>query len=344
MSWEIALAAVLTGLITLWVLPLNMRLATKWKLVAMPDARRIHKLQTPEAGGLSFGLAIVLAQFAFGLIYWQQYGPMLSGLALTGLLALLLGAYDDRFEAGPLIKVLGYLALGLLMWIFGYRVQFLTNPLGGDLVLGWISFPATLIWYFAVINAINLIDGMDGLASGITVVVSGVLLVVGLKEGNYPVILLSALLCAGNLAFLKYNFPPAKIFMGDTGATFIGLNLAAISTAGDAQFKGITSMTLIIPLTVLAIPLIDVVLAVFRRIRVGSIFKADKSHIHHIMLGFGLSQKAIAIIVYIVTLLFGLIAIGFSFSGKRTLFSVLLGLMIVMVISAYLFMRQEQDK
>lgn len=344
MNWEIGLAAVLTGVFTLLLLPLNMRLSTKWKLVAMPDARRIHKQQTPEAGGLSFGLVIVLAQFIFGLINWQQYGPMLSGLALTGLLALLLGVWDDRFEAGALLKVLGYLALGLLMWIFGYRVQFLTNPLGGDLVLGWISFPVTLIWYFAVINAINLIDGMDGLASGITVVVSGVLLVVGLKGGNYPVILLSALLCAGNLAFLKYNFPPARIFMGDTGATFIGLNLAAISTAGDAQFKGITSMTLIIPLTVLAIPLIDVVLAISRRIRVGNILKADKSHIHHIMLGFGLSQKAIAIIVYIVTLLFGLIAIGFSFSGKRTLFSVLLGLMILMVVGAYIFMRQEQDK
>ena len=344
MSWEIAIAAVLTGLFTLLLLPLNMKLSTKWKLVAHPDARRIHTQRTPEAGGLSFGLVIILAQLVFALLRWQQYGPMLSGLALTGLIALLLGAWDDRFEAGPLLKVLGYLALGLLMWVFGYRVQFLTNPMGGDLVLGWISFPATLIWYFAVINAINLIDGMDGLASGITVVVSGVLLVVGLMEGNYPVILLSALLCAGNLAFLRYNFPPARIFMGDTGATFIGLNLAAISTAGDAQFKGITSMTLIIPLTVLAIPLIDVVLAVFRRIRLGNILKADKSHIHHIMLGFGLSQKAIAIIVYIVTLLFGLIAIGFSFSGKRTLFSVLLGLMILMVVGAYIFMRQEQDK
>ena len=312
--------------------------------MALPDARRIHKVQTPEAGGLSFGLVIVLMQLGFGLLHWDQYGPMLCGLAGTGLLALIMGAYDDRFESGPAVKLLGYLALGLLMWFFGYRVEFLTNPLGGDLVLGWISFPATIIWYLAVINAINLIDGMDGLAAGITVVVSGVLLVVGLMEGNYPVILLSALLLMGNLAFLKFNFPPAKIFMGDTGATFIGLNLAAISTAGDAQFKGITSMTLMIPLTVLAIPLIDVMLAVFRRIRLGNIFTADRAHIHHIMLGFGLSQKTIAIIVYIVTLLFGLIAIGFSFSGKRTLFSVLLGLMIFMVVIAYLFMRREQNK
>ncbi|HNX37742.1 MAG TPA: MraY family glycosyltransferase [Candidatus Cloacimonadota bacterium] len=337
-------SALITGIVTLLLLPTNIRISNKLKLVALPDDRRVHKKVIPEAGGLSFGLTIVFMQIIGGIWFYPAGRGMMFGLAGAGLLALLLGAYDDRFEAKPFPKLIGYLALGLIMYWLGFRVDSLTNPMGGDFQLGWFAFPMTIIWYLAVINAINLIDGIDGLAAGITVIVSGVLIVVGAKDGNYPVVWLSALLLTGNLAFLKYNFHPASIFMGDTGATFIGLNLAAISTAGAAQFKGITSLTLIIPMSVLALPLLDVVLAVFRRLRLGKIFTADRAHIHHMMLGLGLSQRTIAIIVYIVTLLFGMIAIGFSFSGKRVLFLVLLGLLSLMVILAYILMRQEQKK
>jgi UDP-GlcNAc:undecaprenyl-phosphate GlcNAc-1-phosphate transferase len=194
-------------------------------------------------------------------------------------------------------------------------------------------------------NAINLIDGIDGLASGICVIVCAVLLVVGIKESNSIVIALSAFLLAGNLAFLRFNFYPAKIFLGDTGALFNGLVLAAISTAGNRQYKGITSMTLIIPLSVLAVPLIDMFLAIFRRIRGGNnIFTPDKKHLHHIMLSLGLSQRTVAIIVYFMTLLFGLIAIGFSFSTKKILFSVLLCLLTMAVVVSYIFMRKGRKE
>ncbi|MDZ4121988.1 MAG: MraY family glycosyltransferase, partial [Candidatus Cloacimonadaceae bacterium] len=293
----------------------------------------------------SFALWIILGQAIIGFQQAHSWiGLSLIRLSIVGVLALLMGLFDDRYESRARYKFVWQIGLGIIMYMINYRVNYITNPLGEHFILGWLSFPATVLWYVMVINAINLIDGMDGLACGITIIVSAILLTVGLLEHNYLVITLSGLLLAGNLAFIFHNFYPAKIFMGDTGALFIGLNLAAISTASTSQYKGITSMTLMIPLSVMAIPLLDVLFAIFRRIKGGNIFKADRAHIHHTMLGFGLSQKTISIIVYIATLLFGLIAIGFSLSSKKILFSVLLGLMILMVVVAYILMRQEQKK
>lgn len=332
-------------LLTHLLVPLNIRLSYKLGIVAYPNARRIHNKTMPEAGGLSFALPMLVALIAFGLMNLNEpFGKMLFMLAGVGFLTLIFGVLDDRYESPARYKLIWQVALGVLMYMIGFRISTLTNPLGPELSLGWLSFPSTLIWYLIVLNAINLIDGIDGLAAGICSIVCAVLMLVGIKEHNVLVTSLCAFLLAGNLAFLRFNFHPAKIFLGETGAQFNGLIIAAISTAGTTQFKGITSMTLMIPLSVLAIPLIDMVLAVFRRIGMGSIFAADKAHLHHTMLALGLSQKVISIIVYSVTLMFGLIAIGFSFSSKKILFSVLLGLLTLMVIVAYILMRMEKRK
>ncbi|MDY0152827.1 MAG: MraY family glycosyltransferase [Candidatus Cloacimonas sp.] len=344
-SFLILIEAIAIFAIAHLLMPLNIRLSMRLGIIAHPNERRIHKTSIPEAGALCFAIPIIIFQATFGWLSGNSaMGRMLFQLSLVGILALLLGLWDDRFESRARLKLLWQLSLAVIMYFIGYRVLYLTNPLGEHFILGWLAFPVTVFWYLIVFNAINLIDGLDGLASGISIIVCAVLLTVGIKEQNELVIALSSFLIAGNAAFLRYNFFPARIFLGETGALFIGLNIAAISTAGSSQFKGITTMTMMIPLTALAVPLLDVVLAVFRRLRVGNIFKADKAHIHHTMLAFGFSQMTISIIVYIVTLLFGLIAIGFSFSSKKILFSVLLGLLALMVILAYIFMRQEKKK
>ncbi|MDZ4181349.1 MAG: MraY family glycosyltransferase, partial [Candidatus Cloacimonadaceae bacterium] len=314
--------------ITHLLVPLNIRFSNNFGIVARPAERRVHKNSIPEAGGLSFALPIIAMQIVFALISPDPImRRMLIQFSGVELLTLMTGIFDDRFESSARFKLLWQFVIGLLMYFIGFRVEFLTNPLGSHFTLGWMSLPVTVLWYMVVLNAINLIDGLDGLATGICVIVSAVLCIVGFREQNLQVIALSALLFAGTLAFLRYNFHPARIFLGDTGALFIGLNIAAIANAGAEQYKGIASMTLIIPLTVLPVPLLDVFLAIFRRIGVGSIFAADKAHIHHAMLALGLSQKAISIIVYIVTLLFGLIAIGFSFSSKKILFTLLMAVL-----------------
>lgn len=341
----IILAALAVQIMTHLLVPLNIRFSKRFGIVAEPSERRIHRNPIPEGGGLSFAMPMIIAQLIAGILMFQgPAGNMLKELAGVGFMTLLLGLIDDKYESRASFKLGGQIIIAILMYYIGFRVEFLTNPLGNDFMLRWLSFPITIIWYLVVLNAINLIDGMDGLATGICGIVALVLMIVGLRGENVQVVFLSALLLSGCIGFLRYNFFPARIFLGDTGALFIGLNIAAISTAGAEQFKGITSMTLMIPLAVMAIPVLDVFLAIFRRIRMGNIFKADKAHIHHMMLAQGLSQRLISIIVYIVTMLFGLIAIGFSFSSKKILFSVLLGVLSTMVIIAYIFMHQEHNK
>ncbi len=345
MTLEIILASVTIFILTSILVPQNIRFSRLHGIVALPNERRIHQQSCPEAGGLSFGLPIVLMQLIFAWLFRnQELGRLFLELSIVGILAITFGLLDDRFESRARHKFLWQIALGMIMYIVGYRVLFLTNPLGEHFILGWLSFPVTVLWYVIVINAINFIDGMDGLATGISAIVSLVLMVVGIREGNVLVISLSAFLLSGTLAFLRFNFHPARIFLGETGTQFIALNIAAISTAGAAQYKGITSMTMMIPLAALGIPLLDVVLAVSRRIHLGNVFQADKFHIHHAMLDLGLSQRTISIIVYIITMLFGLIAIGFSFTDKKVLFSLLLVLLALIVVIAYILMRRERDR
>lgn len=345
MIWYIVLAALIIQVLTHLLMPLNLRFSRLHGILALPAERRIHETSIPEAGGLSFALPIILMQFIFALVYrHSEMGRLFFELAAVGVLALTLGLLDDRFESRPSSKFIGQIVIGVIMYVIGYRVLFLTNPLGSHFILGLMSFPVTVLWYVMVINAINFIDGLDGLATGIAAIVSIVLLVVGIREQNFLVISLSAFLLSGTLAFLFYNFHPAKIFLGETGTQFIALNIAAISTAGSAQFKGITSLTMMIPLVALGIPLLDVLLAVLRRIRFGNIFTADKLHIHHAMLDFGLSQRTISLIVYFITLLFGLIAIGFSYTDKKVLLTLLMTLLALIVIIAYILMRRERNK
>ncbi|HRX76352.1 MAG: MraY family glycosyltransferase [Candidatus Cloacimonetes bacterium] len=345
MTTLITLAALFIFLITQLLVPFNIRFSILHGIIARPNERRIHKVNTPEAGGLSFAIPIIAMQLLLALFTrGEEISRLFFELSVVSTVALTFGLLDDRFESPARYKFIWQIVLGIVMYVIGYRVLFITNPLGEHFILGWLSFPITVLWYVVVINAINLIDGMDGLATGISAIACMVLLTVGIIENNLLVICLSSFMVAGLLAFLRFNFFPAKIFLGETGAQYIALNIAAISTAGASQFKGITSMTLIIPLAALAIPFLDVSLAIFRRIRVGNIFKADKAHIHHTMLAFGLSQRTISIIVYFITFLFGLIAIGFSFTDKKILFSLLMLLLVVVVITAYILMRMEQKK
>ncbi len=345
---EMALPVVLLGigihLLTHLLVPLNMRFSTRLGILAHPGERKIHNGSIPEAGGLSFALPIILSQIVLALFLPQPERGRMFWLAGVEVATLILGFMDDRHDTRAWLKFLLQIGIGVAMYLIGFRVESLTNPFGSEIMLGWASFPVTLLWYLVVMNAINLIDGIDGLASGICAIVCAVLLIVGIKGQNLIAAALSAFLMAGNLAFLRFNFHPAKIFLGDTGALFNGLVIAAIATTGTQQYKGITSMTLIIPLSVLAIPLIDISLAVLRRLRFGNIFVADKAHLHHAMLGLGLSQKAISLIAWVVTLLFGLIAIGFSFSTKRILFLVLWGLLALGVILAYVVMQHGRKK
>ncbi len=338
---ELLILTGLTFFITILFVPLNIKLAEKWGFIVKPHERGINQKAVPVGGGLSFTLAALIGQLIL-IFYFHDYTTRLLGLIISGGLIATLGLMDDKKQFTANYKLFFQIIIIIFIYITGFRIEILTNPFGEAITLGILSFPVTLIWFLFIINAFNLIDGMDGLATGISIIAALVLFAVAVKHGNILVAALSLIIIGSCSAFLKFNFYPARIFMGDTGSMFLGLNLAAISVIGSGEYKGITAMTLIIPIIVLIIPVTDTILSVLRRIKGRKhIFQADKQHLHHKMMDLGFSQKTIALISYFITLLFGLIAFGFSITSNKILLLILLILLILIFFLLYSLLKKE---
>ncbi len=339
--WKYLLAGIVVFVLTYLLVPVNIKFANKKGWLDYPNERSAHPKPIPISGGLAFGLVICFAQVAFGFLFWDKRSSvMIYALAMINILILTVGLVDDLLKLKARDKLILQLLISSLLYIVGFRIEILTNPFGPDLYLQYLSLPFTIFWFLAISNAINLIDGLDGLAAGITSISGIVLCLVGLISGNPLVFYLALILVAGNLAFLKYNFFPAKIFMGDAGSLFNGFNLAVLSVTGFAQFKGITAMTIALPVVVMMFPIMDTIMAMVRRIKKKqSIFLADKEHIHHKLLKLGLSQKGICYIAYFLTSLFGLLAIGFYFSTKQIFLVALTILIALCFIFAWLLLQ-----
>lgn len=333
---------VLSFVLTYILVPLNKKLAISWKIVDHPHDRGIHLKSTPLAGGLSFGIAIILGLLAY--YFFHPQNVQILYLAIADFFVLILGLFDDKYKIRAITKLIFQIIIISFIYFTGLRMAVLTNPLGEPIALGFLSYPLTLIWFLLVMNGLNLIDGLDGLAAGICLIVATVLAMVGFQFGNYQLTFMAVLIIGSMLAFLKYNFYPAEIFMGDTGSLFLGFNIAAISIAGNAQYKGITAMTILIPIIALFIPLFDTGFAIFRRIKNKKhIFQADKEHLHHRLLKLGLGQATIAIIGYFITFLFGLVAFGFSLASKEYVF-ILLVFMVIILFGFFLILFKRGEK
>jgi UDP-GlcNAc:undecaprenyl-phosphate GlcNAc-1-phosphate transferase len=317
--WKYFLAGFTVLFVTYFLVPLNIKLAFKKNWLDIPNERSAHTKPMPISGGLAFGLVICIAQLLFALWYWDSVSQLkFLALAVINMAVLVTGLVDDIYRLKAKHKFMLQILISVLYYVAGFKISLLTNPFGADISLGFLSFPLTLLWFLGISNAINLIDGVDGLAAGITAITSVVLCLVGFITVNPIVTYLAMILFAGNLAFLKYNFNPARIFMGDTGSLFNGFNLAVLSVTGISQFKGITAMTIALPVVVMMFPILDTIMAMVRRIRNGkNIFEADKQHLHHKLMGLGLSQRNTCYVAYFLTSLFGLLAIGFYFSTKQ---------------------------
>jgi len=319
---------------SLFLTKLYIKFTYKHKLVAIPNDRSLHKTPTPTGGGVVFSLShmffLLLSLF---LIDDLVVRDSIIKLCLGGVLVLILGILDDRFNLKAKHKLLFQTLIAVLMLALGFNISQLTNPLGGTLLLGHLSAPVTILWYLLVMNAINLIDGLDGLAAGITIITCTFLLFFSYHNRNFLVFLNCSYLIVALLAFLKYNYSPAKIFMGDTGSLFLGFLISSLSIAGnETQFKGLTTFTLLIPMTVIFIPLGDTLLTIIRRlISRQYIFKADKNHIHHKLLDIGFSHKTVTLICWFITFMFGLIALGYIFISRQIMLLVLLLVSLIMI-------------
>lgn len=321
-------------LITYFIVPLNCKLSNKFGIIDYPRERSIHKIATPKSGGLSLLVGLIISQIVLTLTGLQEFNKLFIGLICGGLLIFILGFLDDIFNLHAWQKILVEIIIVLFMTILGFKIELITNPFGPSITVGPLSIPLTIIWFLLIINSINLIDGLDGLATGIIAIVSLILGFASIVCSNPFVAYFAFSILGSCLAFLRYNFYPAKIFLGDAGSLYLGFNVAALSVAGNTQFKGTTAMTMLIPIIVLSLPLIDTFLAIFRRLKTpNSLFQADKNHLHHKMLELGLPYKTVVFIGYFLTFLFGIISMGFLLVDKRILFSVLviLGLMILII-------------
>jgi UDP-GlcNAc:undecaprenyl-phosphate GlcNAc-1-phosphate transferase len=292
--------------VTLAVTPLVRRLSLKASLVDLPGGRKVHTTAIPRLGGIGIFAgftAAVLVEMA-GERWWQwpsafgRADVALLGAAAGLALIFAVGLVDDVRGLGAGVKFIGQLLASSIPIAAGLRVEFIGNPFGSGLVqLGLLSYPVTALWIVGFANVFNLIDGLDGLAAGVAAIAAASFLVLGVEMNQIVPTVLAAALIGSCLGFLRYNFNPASIIMGDSGALFIGFALACMSLQG--VMKSAAAITLVVPLLVIGVPVFDTASAIIRRGLHGRpIHEADNGHIHHRLLHRGFSQRQTVLIIY----------------------------------------------
>jgi UDP-GlcNAc:undecaprenyl-phosphate GlcNAc-1-phosphate transferase len=349
-AWFLYVAAiVVAGAVTLVATPVLVRLATHLGVIdATGDERRVHENPTPRIGGLALffgfavalfvviGIALAYPHLLFGsspydvstphglraeiaaLTDQSEAAKTLVGLLFGSMLILAVGAWDDIMGMRARNKFLAQIGVALVSMLYGFVIHGTTNPFNHNPYTNWIDFPPwvgvplTLFWYVAMMNAINFIDGLDGLLSGVTAISCLSIFAISVTQGDPVVALIVAALAGGALGFLPFNFNPAKIFLGDAGSLFIGYVFATISIIGTA--KGAITISLLVPLVVLALPILDTFFVIVRRLLSGKrITEADRGHFHHqLIFRFGLNVRQAVLLIYAVCFVLGLVALAFS--------------------------------
>jgi UDP-GlcNAc:undecaprenyl-phosphate GlcNAc-1-phosphate transferase len=322
--------------VTLLATPLVILLARRTGAVDRPGPRRIHAAPVPTLGGLAIAIAVLgaawVARALPGPAVLLDPRPLL-GLTLAAIPALAVGAFDDLRGTRPWAKFLVQVLSGLILVWFGYGVPLITNPFGGSFSSGVFNAPLTVLWVVIVINAINLIDGLDGLASGAVLIAAMSLWWVSRTHGDFYVMFLSALMIGATFGFLRYNFPPARVFMGDTGSHFLGLVLAA--TALLENRKGTAAVTLLFPLVAIGLPIADSAIAFARRALRGTpVWRADSEHIHHRLLRLGLSPRNALFVLWYLCLYLGVMAVVLAAMPRHYAW-MMLGLLALGLIFAF---------
>ncbi len=294
---------------------LLIKIGKKWKLYDLPEARKLHTTPTPRLGGIGFVITFFIIYYFFGSIL------ILKKIALSLLILFLLGIYDDLKGADAKIKFFFQILASILVWYNGLKINKFTNPFGDSLIIqnSFLSLLITVFWIVSLINSINLLDGMDGLAGGVIFISSIFIFIIAYISHNFTVVILTSLLIGITASFLLFNFPPAKIFMGDTGSMFLGFTMAIVGIIGNR--KSAVAITLLVPIVLLLIPILDTAMAIFRRLKnKKNIFQADKEHIHHRLLALGIGYKKVLLIIYLVNIYLGLIALLSLFFKKEYIF------------------------
>ena len=282
-------------LLALYLVPPVERLARRIGAVDKPNARKVHTVPKARMGGLAMYAAFWIP--ALIIFPWTQE---LWGFFLGATTLVVVGIYDDMRDMPAKLKLLGQILAALIVVMSGVRIDFVTWFFNSSIDIAWLGAPVTLIWIVGIINAVNLIDGLDGLAAGVSAISAVSLAIVAFVNGSTQPALMCLLLFGACLGFLRYNFHPSQLFMGDTGSMFLGYSLAVLSVMG--MVKGMVVATVLTPVLILGIPIFDTLFAIVRRVKNHKpIFEPDKAHLHHQLLDLGFSHRNTVLLIYAVS-------------------------------------------
>ena len=301
------LSAIAAAVVVLILTPATMALARRVGAVDQPSARRIHDRPIPRLGGVA-----ILIGFLVPALWFLPIEPGARGLIAGAVLIALLGIADDILGMQPAVKLAGQVACACIPVAAGLTIDHLTLPFVGALDLGGAQYPLTVLWFVAIVNIINFTDGMDGLAAGVVAIGATTFAIIAASLGRADAAILAAALAGACAAFLRFNFHPARTFMGDGGSMFLGFMLAGIAISG--VMKSAAAIAIVLPLIVLAIPILDTSFVILKRIKHGNpVYSADKSHFHHRFLAIGWSQRRTVLAIYAWTGLMAVLALAMRF-------------------------------
>lgn len=316
-----------------FIVPFVIAFSKEKGLVDEPNARKIHKIPVSRLGGVAIWSSTMLTFLFLVFLSYYPYGSLLSGILLGSTLMFLLGLVDDVYNLDAKFKLFIQIAIATLVYLLGVKIETMINPFGGIIHLGHFSYIITLLWIVGISNAVNFIDGVDGLAGSVITVnsITLAIIAVAMVPPNPMSALIAFILAGSTLAFLTYNFNPAKIFMGDSGSLFAGFLLATLSVTGVMKSA---ALAIILPFVVLAVPIIDITYSSLRRISKGkSPFVADAEHIHHKLLKAGFSQKKTVAILTSVAIVAGAIATFFAGSIKHYILYIIAIVVIMFILN-----------
>ena len=331
---EILICFAISFIVSFGATPFVMKLAFRINALDIPDGgRHIHKKTTPLIGGLG-----IFAGFFLSVLIFAKYTDSilaLIGILLGALIVVSMGVVDDSKTLSAKVKLLFQIMAAAVVVFCGVTVDYISVPSfiseGGIYNLGWIKYPITILWIVAVTNAVNLIDGLDGLAAGVSSIATFSLFFISVIQDNVEAAVISAALAGGCLGFLPYNMNPAKIFMGDTGSQFLGFMLAIISVLGLS--KGAVIISFLVPFVILGLPLFDTSFAILRRIlQRRPIMEADRGHLHHKLMDKGFSQKQTVAILYVISIVLSVIAVLVAQTGTDQILWIGFSVVIIVVI------------
>lgn len=335
-SVYVILALAVAFLIAFASTPAVIALAHKIRAIDIPkDERRVHKKPIPLIGGLAIFYGFIVSVLCFAVIDRPTMGILIGATIMVTV-----GIFDDKYELNAKLKLIFQIAAALIAIYFGTEIRYIANPLsewfGPQYInLGLWSVPLTAIWIIGVTNAVNLIDGLDGLAVGVSSIASVAFLSLTILSQNLNAAIITAALAGAGFGFLPYNSNPAKIFMGDTGSTFLGFVLACISVHGVMKMYALISFA--VPVLILGLPIFDTAFAIIRRLaKKQSIMTPDRGHLHHRLLDMGFSQKQTVGILYTLTSILCLTAVVMALKdamrGLVLVFAVMFMLLVSMIV------------